>query len=93
MGESGPEVSYFIPEPRNFAEMTRLSEDINKTWIKATLKEIKNLINNQNFLVQDLEKGEPVTPCMYIYKEKTQYDGIIDKLKLRIVVRGYLKNK
>ena len=36
--ESGSEVSYFVPEPRNFAEVTRLSEDIKKPWIKATLK-------------------------------------------------------
>ena len=30
LGESGSEVSHFIPEPINFAEETRLSEDINK---------------------------------------------------------------
>ena len=41
LGESGSEVSYFIPEPRNFVEVTRLSEDINKPWLKATMKEIK----------------------------------------------------
>ena len=46
LGDSSSEVSYFIPEPRNFSEVTRLSEDISKPWIKATLKEIKNSINN-----------------------------------------------
>ena len=51
-GEYGSEVSYFIPYHRNFAEVTRLSDDINIPWIKAALKEIKNLINNQTFLVQ-----------------------------------------
>ena len=30
---------------------------------------------------------------MYVYKEKIQSDGSIDKLKLRIVVRGDLQNK
>ena len=50
--------------------MTILSEDINKPWLKATLKEINNLIDNRNFLVQDPEKGEPVTPCMDVYKEE-----------------------
>ena len=34
LGESGSEVSYFIPETRNFSELTRLSDDIKKTWIK-----------------------------------------------------------
>ena len=51
-----------------------------------------NLINNQNFLVDDPEKGEPVTTCMDVYKVKTQSDGS-EKLKLRIVVRGDLYNK
>ena len=30
LGESGSEVFYFIPETRNFAEVTKFSEDINK---------------------------------------------------------------
>ena len=34
-----------------------------------------------------------MTPCMDVYKDKTQYDGSLNKLKLRIVVRGYLHNK
>ena len=46
LGESGSEVSHFIPEPRNFAEVPKLSENIKKPWLKATLKEIKNLIKN-----------------------------------------------
>ena len=41
LGESVSEVSYFIPDPRKFAEVTRLSDCIKKTWLKATQKEIK----------------------------------------------------
>ena len=40
LGESGSEVSHFIPEPINFSEVTKFSDDIKKPWIKATLKEI-----------------------------------------------------
>ena len=88
LGESSSEVSHFIPETRNFAEVTKLSENISKPWLKSTLKEVKNLINNQTFLVEDQNKGEPVTPRMNVYKAKIQSDGSLDKLKLRIVVRG-----
>ena len=70
LGEFDSEFSYLIPEPRNFSEVNRLSEDINKPWLKATLKEIKDLINNQTFLVQDPEKGKPVTPYMYFMRQK-----------------------
>ena len=68
-------MSHFIPEPRSFAEVTKLAENIRKPWLKDTLKEIKNLINNQTFLIDDQKYGEPVTPCMDVYKEKIQSDG------------------
>ena len=55
--ESGSEVSNFIPEPRNFAELTKKLENIRKTWLKATLKEIKNLINNQTLIIEDPKDG------------------------------------
>ena len=93
LGESGSEVSHFIPEPRNFAEVKKLSENIIKPWLKATLKEINNLINNQTFLIEDQNEGEPVTPCMDVYKAKIQSDGSLDKLKLRVVLRRDFQNK
>ena len=81
LGESGSEVSHFIPEPRNFAEVTKFSENIRKPWLIATLKEIKNLIINQSFLIEDPKDGEPFTPCMDVYKSKIQSDGSLDKWK------------
>ena len=93
LGESGSEVSHFIQEPRNFAEVTKFSDNIKKPLLKSTLKEINNIINNQNFLIEYPEKDEPVTPCMDVYKDEIQSDGILDKLKMRIVVRGDLQNK
>ena len=60
---------------------------------KLNLKEIKNLIKNQTFLVQEPDRGEPVTPCMDVYKDKIKSDGSLDKLKLGNFVRGDLQNK
>ena len=73
--------------------MTKLSENIRKSWLKASLKEIKNLINNQTYLIEDQNEGEPVTPCMDVCKAKIQSDGSLDKLKFIIVVRGDFQNK
>ena len=67
-----------------------LSEDIKKYWLKATLKDINNSFNNKIFNVLEPEKSELVTPYIDVYKAKTQSDGSLDKLKLRIVVRGDL---
>ena len=57
-GESGSECFHFIPEPKNFSEVAILSENIRKPWLKATLKEIKNPINNQTFLIEDPKDGD-----------------------------------
>ena len=81
MGKSGSEVSHFIPEPRNFYEVTKLLDEINKPRIKTTLKEIKNIINNHNFVFQYPNEGETITTCMYVYKAKIKSYGSIEKLK------------
>ena len=93
LGESSSEVYHIIPELRNFSEVTNILENIWKPWLKATLKEVKNLINNQTFLIEDQNEGEPVTPCIDVSKAKIQYDGSLDRIKLRILVRGNLQNK
>ena len=52
--ESRSEVSHLIPELRNFSEVTRLSAEIKKTSLKENFKEMNNVINNQNILMDDL---------------------------------------
>ena len=42
--------------------------------------------------MDDPEKGDPLTPCMDVYKGKIQSYGIPDKLKLITVVRVDLQN-
>ena len=93
LGESGSEVSHFIPEHRYVSEVKKQSDNKNKPCLKKSMKEIKNIINNHTFLIQYLDNDEPVTPCRDFYKAKIQSDGSLDKLKLRIVVRGDLQNK
>ena len=39
------------------------------------MKQIENITNSKNFLVKDSEKGDPVVPCMDVYKSKVQSDG------------------
>ena len=61
--------------------------------VDSNFERDKNLIKNQNFLTGDPEQGYPVTPCMDVYKAKIQSYESINKLRLRIIVRGDLKNK
>ena len=78
MGESGSEVSHFIPGPRNFAEVTKLSENIRKPWLKATLKEINNLINNKNFLMSIKKNmNQSLHAWMFIKQKSNQMEALI----------------
>ena len=43
--------------------------------------------------MDDPDKGDAVTPFMDFYKENIQSYGSLDKLKLRILVRGDFQNK
>ena len=54
---------------------------------------MNNIINNKTFLIEDQKEGDPVTPCMDVNKVKIQPDRNLDKLKLRILVRGDFQNK
>ena len=43
--------------------------------------------------MNDPEKGDSVTPCMYVYKENTLSYGSLNKLKLRVLVRRDSQNR
>ena len=92
-GASCSEVSHLIPEPRNFVEVTRLPEYFKKVRLKENLKYIKNLSKNQTFLMDDPDKGDPVTPRIDVYKANIKSYESLENLNLIIVVRGDLHNK
>ena len=52
LGKSGSEVSHFIPEHRNFAEVKKLSDEIKKACIKETIKDINILSTIRLFLLE-----------------------------------------
>ncbi|MGH7973945.1 MAG: reverse transcriptase domain-containing protein [bacterium] len=90
----GSDPSPFSPPPSNMAAMLRLSNDTTKqAWLRASRKEIKNLVDNGTFLLQDPKADEKVTPCMDTYRAKLKSDGTLDKQKVRIVVRGDLQKQ
>jgi hypothetical protein len=79
----------YLPEPRNLADFNRLSPDIQKDWIKAIRKEIKQVIENETFKKgEKLREGDEVIPSMFAFKAKITSKGFLDKLKARCVARG-----
>ncbi|MGH3056190.1 MAG: reverse transcriptase domain-containing protein, partial [Gaiellaceae bacterium] len=88
----GNDPAPFSPPPTNMAAMLR-SDDlkVRQAWLRASRKEIKNLVDNGTFILDDPANDEKVIPCMDTYRAKLKSDGSLDKLKVRIVVRGDLQ--
>lgn len=58
-------------------------------WVEAMDKEIGALEENETWEVTTLLDGiKPVT-SKWVYKTKYKADGTVDKLKARLVVRGF----
>ena len=75
--EPGSEVSHFIPETRNFVEVSRSPADVKKAWLESTLKDIKNMINNHTFIMDDPAELYPMTTCMDVCKKRSNMLAVL----------------
>ncbi|CAM8959948.1 unnamed protein product [Rhodiola kirilowii] len=73
-----------IQEPTSY---TQASKDAQ--WVEAMHKEIKALEGNNTWVLTDLPKNKTVVDCKWIYKIKYLSDGSIERLKARLVARGF----
>ena len=72
------------PEPMSYEEAAT-----HAGWTEAMQKEIMALQNNNTWDVVDLPKGKKVISCKWIYKTKLKADGSLERLKARLVIRGF----
>ena len=93
IGTEGSDPVYFLPEPRCLAEVIKLPVTIRKAWLKAFTDEFSGLISKGTVRViskEEMKTLTKTTPVMDIYKCKLDQNGLIEKLKCRIVFRGDL---
>lgn len=64
---------------------------IKEAWLKAYKKELKTIIDTGTFTPDTPNEGENCTPIMDINEVKLCSNGILDKLKNCLVVRGDLQ--
>ena len=89
-GEAGSDPSFFIPEPRSLRQVIKMPLRYRTPWIEAFVKEFKGLHRLHTYKAGQPGPNDPVTPVMDIYKCKLDQNGMIDKLKCRMVFRGDL---
>ena len=90
-GDPGTDPSPFSPVIRSVTETGRLPLPIAKAWIKSFVKEVSGiLVARQACRIEDPGPNDEVVPVMEVYRCKLDQNGMVDKLKCRIVFRGDL---
>jgi len=70
--------------------MTKAMEmDDSESWKLATNDEMATLKNNDTWGLPQLSKGRKLVGCKRVFKKKFNSDGIVEKYKVRLVVKGY----
>lgn len=77
-------IALFSCEPHKFEEAVK-----NEVWQKAMDDEMTTIMKNQTWNLVDLPKNKEVVGLKWIYKNKFNEDGSIQKHKARLVAKGY----
>ena len=82
-------VSNFLIEedPKTYQEAIRCIDAI--FWNEAIKSEIDSLESNKTWKLTYLPKGCRPISNKWIFKKKLKGDGLIDKYKARLVIRGF----
>ena len=86
----GMDPAAYLPEPQSLRSLKHASSLVLKQWLKAFRSELNNHIDKNTFAIPSEYNGEKCLPVTVIYKTKLKSDGMIDKLKVRIAIRGDL---
>lgn len=73
-----------IEEPKTYEQASKDSG-----WIEAMDKEIEALEANQTWEYVDLPPGKQAITSKWVYKVKLHSDGTLERLKARLVIRGF----
>ena len=87
--EYGPEyVAYTIEEdPSSIKEaLSSIDADL---WQEAINDEMDSLMSNETWHLTDLPPGCKTIGCKWILKKKLKLDGLVDKCKACLVVKGF----
>ena len=58
-------------------------------WMQAMDEEIASLHKNQTWTLEELPAGRRAVTCKWVFRSKIKPDGSLDRLKARLVARGF----
>ena len=87
--DQGINLSDFLPEPRSLSHILRLSPHIKEKWGDAIRSELVGLYDSETFsLIDKPLPVDEIIPTKLVFKTKLNSYGGLDKLKVRICMRG-----
>ena len=78
----------FMPLPTSLKNIAKLAPKVRDAWNRAYLSKLKNLLHKGTFQKPTDYDGEHCLPIRAVLKAKLRSDGMVDKLKVRITIRG-----
>jgi Reverse transcriptase (RNA-dependent DNA polymerase) len=82
------QIDPLIPTPENWRQILSYPPHIKTLWIKSFVKELKELIKKDTVVHETPNIDDPIIPVTAKYRVKLTADGLVDKLKTRIALRG-----
>ena len=87
-------LSDFIPESKSLSPVLKLSPLVKEKWGMSIKKEILGLFDNDTFDTDERDlPADEVIPVKCAFKAKLNSYGGLDKLKVRICIRGDMQIK
>jgi hypothetical protein len=77
-----------LPTPDNWRQILSYPPHIKTLWIKSFVKEMKELIKKETVTHETPSKDDPIIPVTVKYRVKITSEGLVEKLKTRIALRG-----
>ena len=73
-----------VVEPSSYREANQCSE-----WKEAMEQECESILKNNTWELVELPEWKQTLGFKWLYKPKINADGTIDKLKAKLVAKGY----
>ena len=87
----GSDPAPFLQLPRDIGDVESMPTAVANGWSKSFVKEVSGiLIQRQACKIEDPGPDDSVIPVMAVFRTKLDKDGLLDKLKTRVVFRGDL---
>ena len=74
-------------EPESYDEVLKSSE--HDLWLKAMQSEMASMSENKVWTLSDAPEGVKPIGCKWVFKKKTDMEGIVVTNKARLVVKDY----